>query len=218
MTAGSLTLRSPRLLVLRVSVTDGSGTVRRSWSMPAAPFGTPAWQLPMLAAHLVALNRTQSAPTVERFAAHLSARTGGAVPVPLDAYPYDPIHDARVACWIDVHAEPAQGNERWPRVALSMLEQEAGRCGWSRITRHRGAYAVIAHAYQEMTAESELLAGRMRTRPDQGTAEVHGLAEEMRAWCWRAHRQARAEQLLTDAGKPREKKQEKRRSIALALH
>lgn len=218
MTTGTLTLRAPRLFVLRMSVTDATTTIRRSWCMPAAPFGTPAWQLPTVATFLATLNRTQGAPTVEKFAAHLSLRTGAPVPAPLERYAYDPMHDPHVSTWVDVHTEPAQGNERWPRCALSVLEQETGRCGWSRITRRRGAYEVIAHAYQEATAEAELLAGRMRTRPTYGTAEVHELAQQMRAWCWRAHRQARAEQLLIAAGKPREVKPEKRRSIALTLH
>jgi len=218
MATGTLTLRAPRLFVLRMSVTESTTTARRSWCMPAAPFGAPAWQLPTVAAYLSMLNRTQSAPGVDQFARHLLVRDGGAVPVPLEHYAYDPMHDPRVSTWMDVHIEPAQGNERWARCALSVLEQESGRCAWSRITRRRGAYEVIAHAYQEATAEAELLAGRMRTRPNYGTAEVHELAVQMRAWCWRAHRQARAEQMLIDAGKPRQEKQENRRSIALTLH
>ncbi|MFF4248983.1 hypothetical protein ACFYY2_31580 [Streptomyces sp. NPDC001822] len=218
MATGTLTLRAPRLFVLRMSVTDTTATTRRSWCMPAAPFGASAWQLPTVAAYLTALNRTQGAPTLEKFAAHLSLRAGGSVPVPLEPYAYDPMHDPRVSTWVDVHTEPAQGGERWARCALSVLEQETGRCGWSRITRRRGAHEVIAHAYQEATAEAELLAGRMRTRPNYGTAEVHELAEQMRAWCWRAHRQARAEQLLIRAGKPSQEKQKNRRSIALTFH
>jgi hypothetical protein len=210
-------VRSPRLFVLRLSVTDDAGTRRQSWSMPAAPFGDPAWQLPTVAAHLARLRRTGARPTPEAFAAHLAERATGPVPVPQTPYGYDPLHDSRVSCWLDVHAEPAQGGEQWPRCSLAVLEQETGRCGWSRITRHRGAYAVITHTHSEVTAEAQRLADRMRTRPDAGTAAVREMADRMRDWTQRAHRHVKAEQTLIRAGQPRTPKPEARRSAAVLM-
>lgn len=197
-----LAVRPPHLFVLRLAISDRTGTQRRAWSMPAAPFGDPAWQLPTVTAHLARLHRTQTRPTVEAFAAHLTERAAGPVPVPQEPCGYDPLHDSRVSCWIDVHTEPAERGEQWPRCSLVVLQQETGRCGWSRITRHRGVYGVIVHTHAEVTAEVQRLADALRARPDDsGTAALHELADQMRGWTQRLHRQARAEQTLIRAGK-----------------
>ncbi|MET7622731.1 hypothetical protein [Streptomyces sp. NPDC005408] len=210
-------IQPPRLLVLRLSVTDTTGTHRRSWSMPAAPSGSPAWQLPTAAAHLIRLHRTQTPPTVDAFAAHLNELTRTPIPFPQAPYGYDPLHDRRVSCLIDLHAEPAQGNERWPRSSLMVLEQETGRCAWSRITRRQGAYAVIAYTHSEVTAEALRLADRMRTRPDFRTAATYELAEQLREWTQRMHRQVKAEQTLIRAGQARQPMPQTRRSVRVQL-
>lgn len=122
-----------------------------------------------------------------------------------------------MSCWLDLHTEPARGSEQWPRCSLVVLEQESGRCNWSRITRHRGAHAIITHTHSEVTAEAQRLADRMRTRPDAGTAAVREMADRMRGWTQRAHRQVKAEQTLIRAGQPCGPKQEARRSVAVLL-
>ncbi|MCX4657283.1 hypothetical protein AB0N79_38765 [Streptomyces microflavus] len=195
-----LAIASPSLFVLRVSVTDDSGTERRSWSMPSAPYGSPAWQLPSVVAYLVRLEGTQERPSVARFEEHLRARAARPVPSPQAPHAYDVLHDPRVECWIDAHFEPAQGSERWPRIALAVLQQEAGRCPWSRITRHRGAYGVIAHTHSEVTAELSRVADRARTVPGPGVAEVHRMVERVHGWTWKVARKVRAEQVLIRAG------------------
>jgi hypothetical protein len=210
-------IQATRLLVLRLSVTDATGTHRRSWSMPAAPSGSPAWQLPTVAAHLIRLHRTQTPPTVDALAAHLSELTGAPIPFPQAPYGYDPLHDRRVSCLIDLHTEPAQGNERWPRCSLMVLEQETGWCAWSRITRRQSAYAVIAYTHTEVTAEAQRLADQMRTRPDERSAATFELAEQVREWSQRMHRQVKAEQALIRAGQARQPKAETRRSVRVQL-
>ncbi|MCX4523900.1 hypothetical protein OHA69_40650 [Streptomyces anulatus] len=195
-----LSIVSPSLFVLRVSVTDGSGTERCSWAMPSAPYGSPAWQLPSVVAHLVRLERTQEPPSVSGFAEHLRSWSSSSVPPPQTPHPFDVLHDPRVSCWVDAHLEPAHGSERWPRVTLAVLQQESGRCAWSRITRHRGAYSVIAHTYTEAAAEVSRLADRARSVPDAGTAAALCTAQQIRDWTWGVHRKARAEQVLVRAG------------------
>jgi hypothetical protein len=208
-------LTRPRLLVIRWSVSHETATTRGAWSMPSAPFGTPAWQLPTVAAHLARLHRTQSPPTVDAFAAYLAERGTRPVPVPLDQYNYDPLHDTRISTLVDVHTEPAQGGEQWPRCSLAVLEQETGRCPWSRISRHRAAYGVITAAHREMTAESQRLADRHRSRPSDATAAALALAEQVRDWTGRAHRAVRAEQTLIRAGQARPRARQERRSVAV---
>ncbi|MFB8023582.1 hypothetical protein ACFC36_33970 [Streptomyces rubiginosohelvolus] len=196
-----LSVVSPSLFVLRVSVTDSTGTERGCWAMPSAPYGSPAWQLPRIVAHLLRLERTQEPPTVAGFAEQLRAHSGAPVPSPQTPHPFDVLHDHRVACWVDAHFEPAQGTERWPRVALAVLEQEAGGCAWSRITRYRGAYSVIAHAHSEVSAEVCRLADRARRVPHAGTVAALESAERIRDWVFGVHRKARAEQVLVAAGR-----------------
>ncbi|MEV6787747.1 hypothetical protein [Streptomyces sp. NPDC051098] len=210
-------IQSPALLVLRLSVTDAAGTHRRSWSMPAAPSGSPAWQLPTVAAHLIRLHRRQTAPTVDGFAAHLTELSGAPIPFPQAPYGYDPLHDGRVSCLIDLHTEPAQGNERWPRCSLMVLEQETGRCAWSRITRRHGAYAVIAYTHTEVTAEAQRLSDRRRSDRSGRTAAMCELAEEVRVWAQRMHRQVKAEQTLIRAGQQQRPQPQPRRSARVVL-
>ncbi|WP_237329882.1 hypothetical protein [Streptomyces sp. CBMAI 2042] len=196
-----LAIASPSLFVLRVSVTDDSGTERRTWSMPNAPYGSPAWQLPSIVAYLARLERTQECPSVAQFSDYLRERSARPVPPPQAPHPYEVLHDPRVSCWIDAHFEPAQGSERWPRIALAVLEQETGRCPWSRITRRRGAYSVIAHTHSEVSAELSRLADRARVTADPGTVEVHRMAQEVHGWTWRVARKVKAEQVLIRAGR-----------------
>ncbi|MFD8078974.1 hypothetical protein ACFV3E_40745 [Streptomyces sp. NPDC059718] len=199
-----LSVRRPSQLVIRLSVTGREGTRHQSWSMPAAPFGTPAWQLPTLAAYLVRLHRANAAPSLEQFAALLSERTASPIPATQHAYGYDPLHDPRVSCLLDFHAEAAQRNETWPRCSLVVLEQETGRCApWDRITRHRGAHAVITATHREITAEHEHWADIARTRPSQQAADVCEMAARLADWTRRAHRTVKAEQELMRAGQAR---------------
>jgi hypothetical protein len=68
-----------------------------------------------------------------------------------------------------------------------------------------------------VTAEAQRLADRMPTRPDAGTAAVHEMADRMRDWTQRAHRQVKAEQTLVRAGQPRAPKPEARRPATVLL-
>ncbi|WP_127357021.1 hypothetical protein [Actinacidiphila soli] len=79
--------RRPALCVVQATIATGDGTATLvARAMPAAPFGTPAWQLPIQAGYLGKLRRTQDAPTPENFAAYLDARAGAAIPSPHQPY------------------------------------------------------------------------------------------------------------------------------------
>ncbi|MER7816623.1 hypothetical protein [Streptomyces sp. NPDC096153] len=210
------TLRSPRLFLLRLTVTDEQAGQSGSWAMPAAPFGSAPWQLPTLAAYLRRLHRSEAPPGLDEFAAYLAGRAQGPVPVPQAPYVYDPLHDPRIVCWIDVHAEPARDGERWPRCSVVVMEQESGLCRWSRITRLRTAHHVIAYTHTEATAEAQRLADRMRRCPHEGTAAALELAEQVRDWAQGAHRQVKAEQTLVQAGRVRRALREGVRTVAVS--
>jgi hypothetical protein len=64
---------------------------------------------------------------------------------------------------------------------------------------------------------TQRLADRMRNSLDPGTAAVHEMADRMRGWTQRAHRQVKAEQTLIRAGRPRAPKPEARRSATVLL-
>jgi len=84
--------------------------------------------------HLNRLRRTGPDPTPDAFAAHLTERATGPVPVPQTPYGYDPLHDPRLSCRLDLQHRPATAGAV-ARCSPVVLQQETGQCGWNRITR-----------------------------------------------------------------------------------
>ncbi|MCX4515911.1 hypothetical protein OHA27_37980 [Streptomyces sp. NBC_01619] len=194
--------RRPALCVAQATVVgaDGSATtVARA--MPAAPFGTPAWQLPVVAGYLGRLRRAGDAPSIGSFVTYLDSRAGGSrVPAPHRPYAGMPWHDTRATCVIDVLLT-SRGSMGWPAVSLVVLQQEVGRrdCSWSRVERHRGYLAVARHTADEIAAERDRLADRLRTTDDDNVRQVHALATEVTTWADKLHRAARGGHTLARA-------------------
>jgi len=198
--------RRPALCVVQATIANGDGTATLvARAMPAAPFGTPAWQLPIVAGYLGRLRRTGDAPTAKSFAAYLDARAGATIPSPHQPYVHAPWHDDRVTCLIDLALTP-RGEMGWPATSLVVLEQEAGRgrCSWNRLERHRGYLAVLAHTARETAAEHARLTDRLRTDGTDGLRELHALAADVTSWAAKMHRAAKGDHTLARAAAVRE--------------
>ena len=195
--------RRPALCVLHATITTPDGDVTSfGRSMPAAPFGTPAWQMPRIAGYLATLRRAGGAePRPETFTAYLD-KPGPGIPAPHQPYPYAPWHDEQVTCLLDLVLTP-HGSMGWPAVSLVVIEQEAGRgrCSWSRMERHRGFLDVLGYAAQEIAAEHARLAGQPAT---DGMRQLRDLAAEVTTCVHKVHKAARADRALARAAQARE--------------
>lgn len=170
------------LCVVQATITTASGSVEfASLSMPTAPFGTPAWQLPNLVSYLHAHYDRRQPPTASSFTDHMRGRT--ALPSPAADYPYAALHDDRVACLMSLVIEPGR-ETAWPQASLALVQQESwpARCSWSSLEHERGTLAVLGRALQEAQAEQLHLAHLMRQGGHPASKELHGLAERVTEW------------------------------------
>ncbi|MFJ2745464.1 hypothetical protein ACIO3O_38045 [Streptomyces sp. NPDC087440] len=195
--------RKPFLAVVSatISVPSEDSSVALTYSMPAAPFGTAAWQLPVLVGYLNRLRRQGDDPAPDSFAAYMDSRAEAAVPGPARPYRYAPWHDHRVTLLLDVSITP--GNTLgWPKVSTVVQEQEPDEpCGWARTTRLHGCRAVLDHAVTEVSAEHARLADRARTTPSVRT--VRDLAEHTGRWVRQVRQAYRADLTLSRAAQVR---------------
>jgi hypothetical protein len=196
--------RRPALCVVQATITTPDGRATRiARSMPAAPFGTPAWQMPRIAGYLAKLRRAEGdGPRPETFTAYLDARGGPGIPSPHQPYAYTPWHDEQITCLIDLVLTP-HGSMGWPGVSLVVIEQEAGRgrCSWNRMERHRGYLDHLAYTAREIAAEHARLANQPA---DDGIGELHALAGDVTTWVQKVHKAAKADRTLARAAQARE--------------
>ncbi|KUN57294.1 hypothetical protein AQJ46_47955 [Streptomyces canus] len=180
------------LCVVQATITAASGSVEFvSLSMPTAPFGTPAWQLPNLVSYLHARYDRKEEPTASSFRDHMRGRI--ALPSPAADYPYAALHDDRVACLLSLVIAPGQ-ESAWPQASLALLQQESRptRCSWSSLEHERGTLAVLRRALREAQAEQLRLADLMRQGDHPAAKELHGLAERVAEWTRGMYEMARA--------------------------
>ncbi|MCX5206106.1 hypothetical protein OG897_32430 [Streptomyces sp. NBC_00237] len=195
--------RFPFLAVVSatLSVPGEEGAVALAYSMPAAPFGSAAWQLPVLVGYLNRLHRRGDDPSPESFAAYAQSRAEAAVPGPAHPYPYAPWHDRRVTLLLDVSIT-AGNTLGWPQVSMVVQEQEPGEpCGWARTTRLHGCREVLDHTVCEISAEHARLADRTRTTPS--VRGVRDLAEHTGTWIRQVRQAYRADLTLRRAAQVR---------------
>ncbi|MCX4554219.1 hypothetical protein [Streptomyces sp. NBC_01500] len=194
------------LCVIQATITEPDGrSTMVAHSMPAAPFGTLAWQLPLLSGYIARLHRDRIAPTTDTFTAYMTARASARIPSPTTPYPYTPWHDGRITCLLDVALTP-RGFANWPGVSLVIVEQDSvgpAACSWTRMERERGVVAVLGRALKESAAEQARLADQMRGGGEDGVRELHALAEQVTEWTGQQLKAARAERTLANAAKVR---------------
>ncbi|MEU6680866.1 hypothetical protein [Streptomyces sp. NPDC046925] len=181
--------RRGALCVIQATATTSAGaTELAAYSMPAAPYGTWAWQLSVLAAYLSDPQTAKQGPCIASLEAHLHKRATAAIPSPGAAYPFTPWHDPRVSCLLDIVISPADASG-WPRTSLILMEQESapGTCAWMRVERESNTVAFLARALREMRAEQERLADRARTAPCPGITELVQLAGKVIEWLQPLH-------------------------------
>lgn len=71
------------LCVIQATITSSAGDTQLSaHSMPAAPFGSLAWQLTVLAAYLSDPQTMQEGPSIATLGAHLHKRASAPIPSP----------------------------------------------------------------------------------------------------------------------------------------
>lgn len=183
--------RSP-LCVVQATITAPSGSVEFvSLSMPTAPFGTPAWQLPNLVSYLHSRYDRKEAPTASSFTGHMRGRI--ALPSPTADYPYAALHDDRVTCLMSLVVAPGR-QTAWPEASLALVQQESrpACCSWSSLEHERGTLAVLRRALREAQAEQLRLADLMRQGSHPAAKELHGLAERVAEWTRSMYGMARA--------------------------
>ncbi|MFE7172609.1 hypothetical protein [Streptomyces sp. NPDC057616] len=186
--------RRGALCVMQATITTPSGQAEFvSLSMPTAPHGTPAWQLPTVVSYLHARSENKRPPTATSLTAHLRSRAGAAIPSPAANYPYAAMHDDRVTCLISLTMAPGQDTS-WPQASLALLQQETrpSRCSWSSLEHARGTLAVLGRALTEAEAEQCRLADLVRQNPHPAATELHRLAQRVTRWTCGMHEMARA--------------------------
>lgn len=191
------------LFVAQAAVSNHTGLIARAGlAMPAAPFGSPAWQLPSLVAYLHRLHQTQQDPSPELWRAH-TERQSGPVPRPHIRYQADGLHDANAVCVLDIQLGPRDKNTGWPTAHLAVIEQEEGPCPFGRITRRHGIEAIAAYTAEELTAEHARLADRARRHQDTHLARLAELAQRAANWADTLRATAHADTVHAQTAKAR---------------
>ncbi|MGY9066915.1 hypothetical protein [Streptomyces sp. CAS3] len=176
-----LRLKAP-LFIAQTAVRNHTGLIARTGlAMPAAPFGSPAWQLPALVSYLHRLRQNDEDPSPEAWRAHTERQTGP-VPRPRIRYLADGLHDADAVCVLDIQLGPRDEETGWPAADLAVIEQEEGSCPFGRVTRRHGAEAIAAYTAEELTAEHAALMDRARRHQDAHFVRLAGLAERAAEW------------------------------------
>ncbi|MGW2291212.1 hypothetical protein [Streptomyces phaeochromogenes] len=192
-----------RLFVAQAAVSNHTGLIARAaLAMPAAPFGSAAWQLPALVAYLHRLHQDEADPSPELWRAHTEHPTGP-VPRPHRRYQGNALHDPDAACVLDIQLGPRETETGWPAADLAVIEQEEGACPFGRITRRHGAEAIAAYAAQELTAEHARLMDRARQHQDASFGRLAELAERAADWADKVRAAAHADAVHVQAEKAR---------------
>jgi hypothetical protein len=191
------------LFVAQAAVSNHTGLLARTGlAMPAAPFGTAAWQLPALVSYLHRLRQDQEDPSPELWRAHTERQTGP-VPRPHIRYQADGLHDAHAVCVLDIQLGPRDETTGWPAADLAVIEQEEGACPFGRVTRRHGAEAIAAYAAAELTAEHAHLMDRARRHQDGSFVRLADLAQRAADWADKVRAAAHADAVHAQADRAR---------------
>ncbi|MCW8382461.1 hypothetical protein [Streptomyces justiciae] len=191
------------LFVAQAAVSNHTGLIARTGLiMPAAPFGTPAWQLPALLSYLHRLHRREEDPSPELWRSHTERQTGP-VPRPHIRYQADGLHDPDAVCVLDIQLGPRDQATGWPAADLAVIEQEEGACPFGRATRRHGAEAIAAYTAQELTAEHAALMDRARQHQDTYLVRLAHLAQRAAEWAEKIRAAAHADAVHVRADRPR---------------
>ncbi|ALV39152.1 hypothetical protein [Streptomyces sp. CdTB01] len=191
------------LFVAQVAVSNHTGLIARSGlAMPAAPFGSPAWQLPALLSYLHRLHRCEEDPAPELWRKHTERQTGP-VPRPHIRYQADGLHDADAVCVLDIQLGPRDEDTGWPAADLAVIEQEEGACPFGRVTHRHGVEAIAAYTAQELTAEHAALMDRARQHQDAYFVRLAGLAQRAAEWADKVRAAAHADAVHVQADRAR---------------
>ncbi|MGV9934127.1 hypothetical protein ACWDY4_26685 [Streptomyces olivaceoviridis] len=191
------------LFVAQAAVSNHTGLIARTGlAMPAAPFGTPAWQLPALVSYLHRLHQDEEDPSPELWRSHTERQTGP-VPRPHIRYQADGLHDADAVCVLDIQLGPRDEETGWPAADLAVIEQEEGACPFGRVTRRRGVEAIAAYAAEELTAEHAALMDRARQHQDAYFVRLAELAQRAAEWADKARAAAHADAVHVQADRAR---------------
>lgn len=202
MLRSELRLTTP-LFVARAAISNHTGlTARAGLAMPAAPFGSPAWQLPALVSYLHHLHRDQADPSPELWRAH-TERPTGLFPRPHHRYQANGLHDPDAVCVLDIQLGPRDKETGWPAADLAVIEQEDGACPFGRITHRHGAEAIAAHATEELTAEHATLMDRARQHQDTYFARLADLAHRAADWADKVRAAAHSDTIHAQADRAR---------------
>ncbi|MEV5989509.1 hypothetical protein AB0L85_31935 [Streptomyces sp. NPDC052051] len=181
------------LFVTQAAVSNHTGLIARvGLAMPAAPFGSPAWQLPALVSYLHRLHQDEEDPSPELWRAHTERQTGP-VPRPHIRYHGDGLHDADAVCVLDIQLGPRDEDTGWPAADLAVIEQEEGACPFGRVTRRHGVGAIAAYTAEELTAEHARLMDRARQHQDASVVRLADLAQRAAAWADKVRAAAHAD-------------------------
>lgn len=202
MLRSELRLNAP-LFVAQAAVSNHAGLIARAGlAMPAAPFGTPAWQLPALVSYLHRLHQDDEDPSPELWRAH-TERPTGPVPRPHIRYQGDGLHDADAVCVLDIQLGPRDKETGWRAADLAVIEQEEGACPFGRVTRRHGVEAIAAYAAEELTAEHARLMDRARQHQDSYVLRLADLAQRAADWADKVRAAAHADTVQVQAYRAR---------------
>ncbi|WP_327750015.1 hypothetical protein [Streptomyces europaeiscabiei] len=202
MLRSELRLHAP-LFVAQAAVSNHTGLIARAGlAMPAAPFGSAAWQLPALVAYLHRLHQDEEDPSPELWRAHTERQTGP-VPRPQRRYHGNGLHDPDAVCVLDIQLGPRDEETGWPAADLAVIEQEEGACPFGRVTRRHGTEAIAAYTAEELTAEHARLVDRARQHQDASLVRLADLAQRAADWADKVRAAARAAAVHVQAEKAR---------------
>jgi hypothetical protein len=202
MLRSELRLHAP-LFVAQAAVSNHTGLVARTGlAMPAAPFGTPAWQLPALVSYLHRLHQDEEEPSPELWRAH-TERPTGPVPRPHIRYQGDGLHDPAAVCLLYIQLGPRDKETGWPAADLAVIQLEEGACPFGRVTRRHGTEAIAAYAAEELTAEHARLMDRARQHQDAYFVRLADLAQRAADWADKVRAAAHADAVHVQAEKAR---------------
>ena len=191
------------LFVAQAAVSNHTGLVARAGlAMPAAPFGSAAWQLPALVAYLHRLRQDKEDPSPELWRAHTERQTGP-VPRPQRRYQGNGLHDPDAVCVLDIQLGPRETETGWPAADLAVIEQEEGACPFGRVTRRHGAEAIAAYATEELSAEHARLMDRARHHQDAAFVRLADLAQRAADWADKVRSAVHADTVHAQADRAR---------------
>ncbi|MDH6222836.1 hypothetical protein [Streptomyces pseudovenezuelae] len=191
------------LFVAQAAVSNHTGLIARSGlAMPAAPFGSAAWQLPALVAYLHRLHQDEEDPSPELWRTHTERQTGP-VPRPQRRYQGNGLHDPDAVCVLDIQLGPREEGTGWPAADLAVIEQEEGACPFGRVTRRHGTEAIAAHTAQELSAEHDRLMDRARQHQDTYLVRLADLTQRAAEWADKVRAAAHADTVHAQADRAR---------------